>query len=1129
MHKIVFQIHLTKNKIKPYLTFSKKREGSFVKTKFAKKSIGLLCLFAILLTSFSTIISVSIGAAALSVDLTTLTPTSTTVGWGSLHTNNDLDNNAIDMYLINGTRAVFKKGLVAHANSKIDYNISAYTSSAIYFSVFIGADRNINNNATADTSITFSVKADNTEIYRSGTVNYNTPPEFVLCRIPQGTQKLSLITNDLGANAGDHSAWGVPMLISDKAAAQSAYVETVIVPQQISSVLGTAADIKNSCSFLSYSGESCTPQSISFSSSDTSVVTVTNGGNITPVSKGVAKVTLKATVNNVEYSKDIDVIIEDPNSPKKFFDVASPEGNLKTTIWLDEAGVLNYSLTDNAANEYIKPSVLGINTSVCDFSYGLAFVSESETKTVEDSFDLYSGKTSHVDTQYNEKTLVFEKNGYLFSVIIRLYDDGFGYRYNILGDSEIEVIEEKGTFSIPDNSTLYAQTRENNSYGHNYEKLYGTYKVEDFQPNQFVIDPDGVIAGIIMKPALFNIGNTDNYMLISEADLYSDSYAGSSLLPLGNNQFQVCFAPKKGTVTVDADFTSPWRYAICGTLETVVESNLTESLNPPAAGTDYSWVKTGVSSWSWITEGFSTAAQGRQDVIEKYIEFSAEMGWGYYILDEGWLVNTENNSTRDPYAQIPSWFPEVAEYAELVDVGLIAWIYSPSVRKNTDGTFDLSFLDAFAANGIKGIKIDFFDSESQHYIDMYSQLYKACEKNKMVIICHGSNVPTGERRTYPFVINREAVRGEEYNGNIYDNAMFWPYTRNVVGPMDITPKLHSTRNNTSVYQMAVNIMFESGTPCMGSTPEAYMSFSQLSFYQDLPTSWDELQFISGAVGKSSTLARRTGNTWYIASMSLNKITNGKISLDFLDSGSCYKATIYEEGSTATNVVAHTKAVSGGDVLSYNMNANSAYIVKLEKVSNPSRESTPSVSFSFDGNDAGKLVGTTTGMKFSIDGGKTWVACSNSSTDLTEVLDQLSADTDILVKALGNGTSTWESLHAKIDLTVPDAPTTPGAKACKTANNNDGKLTGLTADMEYRKQGSEAWIAINSDIITVSAGTYEIRYKQGGTRYASGICTVTVDEFENKGWGFAIGFGSVAIVVLLGLVISLKRKKQKRYK
>ena len=66
------------------------------------------------------------------------------------------------------------------------------------------------------------------------------------------------------------------------------------------------------------------------------------------------------------------------------------------------------------------------------------------------------------------------------------------------------------------------------------------------------------------------------------------------------------------------------------------------------------------------------------------------------------------------------------------------------------------------------------------------------------------------------------------------------------------------------------------------------------------------------------------------------------------------------------------------------------------------------------------------------------------------------------------------------------PTVTGAK--------DGKITGVTSDMEYRKAGAASWTACTgTEISGLAAGSYEVRYKATKNYNAGASFTVTLED------------------------------------
>ena len=111
----------------------------------------------------------------------------------------------------------------------------------------------------------------------------------------------------------------------------------------------------------------------------------------------------------------------------------------------------------------------------------------------------------------------------------------------------------------------------------------------------------------------------------------------------------------------------------------------------------------------------------------------------------------------------------------------------------------------------------------------------------------------------------------------------------------------------------------------------------------------------------------------------------------------------------------------------------------------------------------------------------------------------------------SGTPTWNAaitLTAPMAKTKPEAPTTAEAVDCTTADNNDGKLTGVTAAMEYKKSDADSWTdGTDSDITGLVPGTYYVRVKATDTTLASDNQELTIKGFISYTVTFKVVNGS----------------------
>ncbi|HQM96443.1 MAG TPA: S-layer homology domain-containing protein [Clostridia bacterium] len=156
-----------------------------------------------------------------------------------------------------------------------------------------------------------------------------------------------------------------------------------------------------------------------------------------------------------------------------------------------------------------------------------------------------------------------------------------------------------------------------------------------------------------------------------------------------------------------------------------------------------------------------------------------------------------------------------------------------------------------------------------------------------------------------------------------------------------------------------------------------------------------------------------------------------------------------------------------------------------------RESTPNAAFVATGSETGTLSNVTTNMKYSVDGGNNWINITGTTMDITGV----TALNDVMVFEPGNGTTTTDSIIQTIDITQESVPSLTSSN-CTTIANNDGKLIGVTATMEYRLSTATEWTSgTGSDITGLTNGIYYIRAKAAGTVLASSNQTISIAMYS----------------------------------
>ncbi len=175
-------------------------------------------------------------------------------------------------------------------------------------------------------------------------------------------------------------------------------------------------------------------------------------------------------------------------------------------------------------------------------------------------------------------------------------------------------------------------------------------------------------------------------------------------------------------------------------------------------------------------------------VIKHYIDLASEMGWPYMLVDWQWY-----GKFNSPEADITKWapqisMPEIIEYARSKNVRILVWLYSSDVNRNS--AYKTAF-PLYEKWGIAGIKIDFMDRDDQQMVNWYHDIIKCAAENHLMVDFHGAYKPDGIIRTWPNMITREGLMGNEYykfsNKMSPEHNVKLAFTRMLAGQMDYTP------------------------------------------------------------------------------------------------------------------------------------------------------------------------------------------------------------------------------------------------------------------------------------------------------------------------------------------------------
>ena len=549
--------------------------------------------------------------------------------------------------------------------------------------------------------------------------------------------------------------------------------------------------------------------------------------------------------------------------------------------------------------------------------------------------------------RHNELRAFFvEPSGRPFQIEARVFDDGIGFRYVLppvpAAASQDFVLEEELTrFRFPGDYLCYAGENENTGKPQNPIGYLGSQESEYklMRLSELPADQVRLVPLLVKTPAA--------YVAVTESDLLD--WAGmwlnrvSTNSAMGGVTLAARLAPRpdgQGLVKSAFPRHSPWRTLLIARRPAqLVESDLILNLATPPVLADTAWIKPGIASWDW----WSQMTRPSTATYKELIEFSAEMGWPYVLLDAGWSARgniLQANRAVD--------MPEVLAFARQKNVRLLLWLYWSSLDHND--AYQQAF-PLYEQWGIAGVKIDFMNRDDQEMVNWYEKIVKAGAAHHLLVNFHGACKPTGMIRTYPNQITREGILGNEYNRwsarvtPEYKTTL--PFTRLIVGPADFTPggfinkQLDQFRydvkptevQGTRCAELALFVCLESPLIHAADHPSHYLGQPGLDFLRGLPTVWDDTRCLDGAIAEHVVIARRNGTRWFLGALTDRHARDIPLKLDFLGPGS-WTMKIWKDAPDSDVVGEHLaseeRVVSFRDELMLHLAPAGGAVARFEK-------------------------------------------------------------------------------------------------------------------------------------------------------------------------------------------------------
>lgn len=644
---------------------------------------------------------------------------------------------------------------------------------------------------------------------------------------------------------------------------------------------------------------------------------------------------------------------------QKQYTLVSPDGKLKTEITVGKT--TEYAVSHNG-DLMLEKSPVSMKLSDGRIPGTNAKVKKTNKKSVNESIDAEIYKKAKVENNYNELSILFSGD---YSLVFRVYNDGMAYRFETNFKKPFTVENEQAVFNFPGNPKAflaYVNKADNSTFSqqfyNSFENTYNHIDLKNANPQKLAFLP------LVVE------GKNGKKICITEADLLN--YPGMYLYnPDGGNSLTAMFAPYpkeirqgghnmlQGEVQSAENFiarcegktTFPWRTVIIAENDyELTDNDMVYKLATTNQLTDISWIKPGKVAWDWWNDwnirNVDFESGVNDETYKYYIDFAAAQSIEYVILDEGWAVNKQ----ADLFQVIPEInLKELVEYGKSKNVNLILWAGYWAFNRDIEG-----ICKHYAEMGIKGFKVDFMDRDDQQMVDFYHRAAQIAAKYKLMLDFHGAYKPTGLQRTYPNVINFEGVHGLEQmkwspasvDQVAYDVTI--PFIRMVAGPMDYTQGAmrNATRSNyrpvnsepmsqgTRVRQLAQYVIFEAPFNMLCDNPSNYMAEPECTqFIAEIPTVWDETVALNGEISKYVTIARRTGNQWYLGSMTNWDARTLEVDLSFLGTGN-YKAEIFCDGvnahRTAMDYRKDTVDVPANRKMTLKMAPGGGFVMKIMK-------------------------------------------------------------------------------------------------------------------------------------------------------------------------------------------------------
>jgi alpha-glucosidase len=632
------------------------------------------------------------------------------------------------------------------------------------------------------------------------------------------------------------------------------------------------------------------------------------------------------------------------------YHLTSPDKNIKVNISTKDS--ITYSVTYKNTMVMLPSAIsLSLDKGVLGKS---AKVNNLAKSTVNNTLHPLYGKAATLQDNYNQVVLNFNNN---FSLIFRVYNEGMAYRFVTGIKDSVKVLSEQASFNLPRiPSATWAETTNYTAWELPYVEHPAITEIKNNTR--------------ALTPALFAYQPSNIKVVVAEADLFDypgmyiqkqsagfkgnwAQYPAKTVMGSWGNFVSVVKQREDYIANTKGTRSYPWRVVIVTDDDkTLLNNQLIYKLATPSVLKNTAWINPGKATWEWWHDAMLPGADipsgmpNRNTVLYKYyVDFAAKNKLEYLMVDAGWSNNYDVKKVL-PRVDIK----EVISYAKSKNVGVFLWAVAVPLLNDLDKN-----LDFIKSLGAAGIKVDFFDRDDQQVAGWMEKIAKAAAERELMIDFHGCGKPTGMQRTYPNIVNYEAVRGEEcskwdYTANPQHHLTF-SFIRMLGGPLDYTPG--SMRNatmetfkpvdpglpsslGTRCHELAMYVVFDQPFAMLSDSPTEYEKYPDIMKYLSaVPTVFDETMALDGKVGQYAVIAKKKDKNWFVGAMTNWDERKINIDFSFLTPGKTYQADVYADGvdanKTATSYTYKTIAVTNKTKMDLNLAKGGGAAIKISEL------------------------------------------------------------------------------------------------------------------------------------------------------------------------------------------------------